>query len=163
VDGSGEYFHQMAAGENSDWIHKDQYFLVACNADIIFVCIDAEAVRDIYNYVAAVHILAQSRKRDESGKVPLTVAIVFTKSDEIRSEGERNEIVQRAEPLLSVCRNTFTSTNHFFVSATGPLVPPPPNEKDCRGMPNPPISPMNVLDPFNWAMSATVSTRILRR
>jgi hypothetical protein len=102
------------------------------------------------------HVLAQFRKREKNGKIRVAVAVVFTKSDEFLADSVHDEILQWAEPLLSVCKNAFSATKYFFVSAAGSLVTPPDERSYFQGVPKCPISPKNVLDPFDWAMETMI-------
>jgi hypothetical protein len=132
---------------DESWIHRDELFAKAIKCQHLLLFVDPNC-RDIYDYVAAIHVLADALPRNQDLKVRKTVAIVFSKSDLLTTQAQRREVQQRAAPLVAACERVVHAHKTFFVSSTGRLV----NE-----VPPSPLEPENLLAPIEWCLSQKLS------
>lgn len=156
-DSSGETLHKAHRGETSAEstqgesflsryasyrIPDDESFSDALKCQHLFFFIGPDC-NDIYDYVSAVHVLADSMTRNQDMKLPKTVSIIFSKSD-LLTDAQRKEVVARASPLIAACDRTVFAHKTFFVSSTRELI---------SGRPASPLQSENLLAPIEWCLA----------
>jgi hypothetical protein len=144
VDMPGDQFQDLShpSSTDSEWIHTTSVFRAALRSRFVLLFVDPNC-RNIYDYAAAVQVLAASLPLSRSGKISKAICIVFSKADLLNSEQSRQQMVERARPLLATCEHLAAAHTYFFVSCTGPLT---------EGQPPDPLAHENVLAPIKWCL-----------
>jgi len=156
-DFGGELLEEFNV-QSDAWLHKSEYFDSVVSADALIFMLDCErllegsdykngSLADIENLlVSALHIFIEKRSDDPTKPFDVPVAIIFSKSDLLESDEEKDRVVNQVPRLMGVCQNRCRYFRYFFVSALGST----PNLKD--GIPIPPttLQPCGVVDPLVW-------------
>jgi GTPase SAR1 family protein len=144
--------------QSDAWLHKSEYFDSVISADGLMFILDCErllekknlrkdSLADIENLlVSALHIFIEKRSDDPTRPFEIPVAIIFSKSDLLTSDKDKEFVISQVPRLIGVCQNRCKYFRYFFVSALGST----PEQKD--GVPIPPteLHPEGVVDPLIW-------------
>jgi GTPase SAR1 family protein len=158
VDYAGEHLDEFNISSDK-WLHRSEFFDYVLSSDALIIMLDCERLlaKDetnlVHNFenviVATLHTLIQERSKDPTKLFDNPVALVFSKSDLIKSKEDKEYIIQSLARLISICKTRFRYFRYFYVSSIGstPVL-------DNQGVRTPPkeIIPIGVVEPILWLL-----------
>ena len=152
-DYAGEHMGELDS-KDARWLHKTEYFDYVIGADAIFLVMDSiriiggdrVEIECIQNrLIAAFQVLLTQKRIPIEHRIKIPICLIVMKSDLLRLKNlSENDVLERIQNLINVCKARCQSFNIFFVSSVGKL--------GLNESPPEVLLPRNVTEPIIWTI-----------